>query len=90
MGKRLALVSVLVACGGGSGPTTKSPVVNTVGAGDAMLAGAARAINSGLPPESWLQWGLACGSAAVRQPAGVLPARTLIERLVRGFVRKKA
>ncbi len=64
------------------------PVVNTVGAGDAMLAGAAHAINSGLPSELWLQWGLACGSAAVREPAGVLPPRTLIERFVGAFARK--
>jgi 1-phosphofructokinase family hexose kinase len=66
------------------------PIVNTVGAGDAMLAGAAYAINSGLPPESWLHWGLACGSAAVRHPAGVLPARKLIERIVRGFALQHA
>ena len=56
-------------------------VVNSVGAGDALLAGVARAIASGLTPEQWLQWGIACGSSAVGQPAGILPSATQIRRL---------
>jgi len=63
-----------------------SPAVkdaNTVGAGDAMTAAVARAITSGSDPAEWLRWGVACGSAAVEQQAGVLPSVKRVRELYR-------
>jgi 6-phosphofructokinase 2 len=48
--------------------------VNTVGAGDAMLAAVGREILEGAPHEQWLRWGVAAGTAAVQNPAGQLPS----------------
>jgi len=70
-----------------AGPV-REPAVNTVGAGDAMLAGAIKAISDGLPPAAWLQLALACGSAAVRHRAGILAGTHLIKRLARETQRK--
>jgi len=64
-------------------PALSAKVLNTVGAGDAMLAGAAYAIQSGASPVNWLEWGLACGNFAVRNPAGVLAGAALIRKLAR-------
>lgn len=47
---------------------------NRLGAGDALLAGAARQIETGRPPSAWLHAGLATGSAATQCVAGTLPA----------------
>ncbi len=58
-------------------------VVNTVGAGDAMLAAAARAVAQDLPPGDWLRLAVAAGTAATRCLAGESPSRTLM----RGFTR---
>lgn len=46
---------------------------NTLGAGDALLAAAAREIQRGSPPENWLRAGVRTSSAAVRLDAGRLP-----------------
>lgn len=48
---------------------------NTVGAGDALLAGVARAIQLGLRPEAWLTQGLETGTRATQLRPGGLPAR---------------
>lgn len=48
--------------------------VNTVGAGDALLAAVANQIHRGQAPEKWLVSGVAAGSAATCCVAGVLPS----------------
>lgn len=48
---------------------------NTVGAGDALLAGVARQIQIGAAPPEWLKEGLITGTLATQLPAGALPAR---------------
>lgn len=58
-------------------------VVNTVGAGDAMLAAAAQAVAQDSPPDDWLRAAVAAGTAATQCRAGESPSRTLI----RGFTR---
>src|SRR5438093_497536 len=57
--------------------------VNTVGCGDAMMAGIAEAVAEDLAPPAWLQQGIACGSSAVRYPPGILPPQRLIQQLHR-------
>jgi 1-phosphofructokinase family hexose kinase len=47
---------------------------NTVGAGDALLAGVARAIQAGAGPVEWLNCGLATGTRATQLQPGELPA----------------
>lgn len=47
---------------------------NTVGAGDAMLAAVAHAIQSGFEPRQWLERGLATGTRATQLEPGRLPA----------------
>jgi len=47
---------------------------NTVGAGDALLAGVARAIDLGRPPEDWLDCGLESGTQATQLEPGQLPS----------------
>lgn len=49
---------------------------NTVGAGDALLAGVARQIQLGRPPKEWLSQGLVVGTWATQLPAGALPERS--------------
>lgn len=46
---------------------------NTVGAGDALLAGVARQIQLGAPPSQWLAAGLHTGTLATQLLAGALP-----------------
>lgn len=46
---------------------------NTVGAGDALLAAVALAIQMGLPPREWLRRGLEVGTAATQLQPGELP-----------------
>lgn len=55
--------------------------VNTVGAGDALVAAVARQVELGNVPEDWLRWGVATGTAATQCAAGKLPAATLIREL---------
>lgn len=62
--------------------------LNTVGAGDALLAAVANQIDRGNAPEDWIAWGVAAGSAATGCVAGVLPSAREIER-VRESVRVK-
>lgn len=65
----------------------KAPQVsvrNTVGAGDALLAAAARQIILGEPPEQWLRWGIATGTACAECPPGLLPSAARIQSLAVG------
>jgi len=55
--------------------------VNTVGAGDALLAAVAARIRAGDSPVNWLRHGLAAGSAAAVTPAGRLPGAARVRRL---------
>ncbi len=55
--------------------------LNTLGAGDAMLAAAAWQIELGAPPAEWLRWGVAAGTAATQCRPGELPSLKLILRL---------
>jgi fructose-1-phosphate kinase PfkB-like protein len=48
---------------------------NTVGAGDALLAAVAQALQIGLEPEEWLRRGLETGTAATQLQPGELPRR---------------
>jgi fructose-1-phosphate kinase PfkB-like protein len=57
--------------------------LNTVGAGDALLAAVAWQIELGAPPDEWLRWGVAAGTAATQCEAGELPGRALIDRFLR-------
>ena len=57
--------------------------VNTVGAGDALLAAVTIQIVADKPPAEWLRWGVATGSAAVQVPAGRLPSLPRIRLLAR-------
>jgi 1-phosphofructokinase len=59
----------------------RSEAVNTVGAGDAMLAAAARQIEQNASPQEWLRWGVATGTAATQCLAGELPKLGLIRSL---------
>ncbi|MBI5384909.1 MAG: 1-phosphofructokinase family hexose kinase [Verrucomicrobia bacterium] len=56
-------------------PAARVRAVNTLGAGDAMLAAVAWAIERALEPEEWLQQGVLAGSAATQCRAGELPER---------------
>jgi 1-phosphofructokinase family hexose kinase len=60
-------------------PSTQT--LNTVGAGDAMLAGVVDAFLRGSPPEEWLRWGVAAGTAATQCAAGELPALSMIRKI---------
>jgi len=57
--------------------------VNTVGAGDALVAAVARQVELGNSPEDWLRWGVATGTAATQCAAGKLPSASLIRRLLK-------
>ena len=63
--------------------------VNTVGAGDAVVAAVARQVDRGAPPQEWLRWGVAAGTAATQCAAGKLPPIALIERLSKEIVVKQ-
>jgi 1-phosphofructokinase len=58
-------------------------VRNTVGAGDAMLAGAIAASNRSDQPAKWLRWAIATGCAATEVPPGKLPTRRRWQQLLR-------
>lgn len=57
--------------------------VNSVGAGDALVAGVTRQIDLGASPQNWLRWGIAAGAAAAQCAAGELPGMELVEKLLR-------
>ncbi len=61
----------------------KAKVVNTVGAGDALLAGVIRQIERDTPPEEWLRWGVTAGSAATQCMAGELARLSLIGEMLK-------
>lgn len=61
----------------------RAKVVNTVGAGDGLLAAVAVQIQADQPPAEWLRWGVAAGSAATRCEAGVLPSARAIQQVYR-------
>lgn len=58
-----------------SRPARRVRVRNTVGAGDALLAGLVDAVVRELPPGRWLAAGLAAAAQAVRLPGGQVPVR---------------
>ena len=55
-------------------------VLNTVGAGDALVAAAALQRQLGASPTEWLRWGVAAGTAAAQTRAGVLAPIALVAR----------
>jgi 1-phosphofructokinase family hexose kinase len=65
-------------------PARKITVVNTVGAGDAMLAGTAKALSEDRTPAEWLLSGVACGTAAASCRAGMLPSHNVLKLLLPG------
>ncbi len=62
----------------------RGPVLNTVGAGDAMLAAAAFGLVQRVAPEDWLRAAVGAGTAATRVPAGELPSRRIVRESTRG------
>jgi len=62
-------------------PAPAVKTLNTVGAGDAMLAAVACQIAAHSQPDSWLRWGVAMGTAATQCTAGKLPKPALIRRV---------
>ena len=54
-------------------PASKGKALNTIGAGDALLAGAVRAMESGCRPCEWLRYGVVVGTAATRCRPGCMP-----------------
>lgn len=72
---------LLVNEAGSRGWRARVPAVrarNTVGAGDALLAGAARQIVADASPEEWLRKGLATATAGVQRRAGELASLKVI------------
>jgi len=60
------------------------PVLNTVGAGDAMLAAAALGFAQGADPEEWLRTAVGAGTAATRVLAGAFPSHRVLRESQRG------
>jgi 1-phosphofructokinase family hexose kinase len=60
--------------------------LNTVGAGDAMVAAVTLQIDLGASPKDWLRRGIAAGAAATQCAAGELPSHNLIEKQERQVV----
>lgn len=54
---------------------TTNTAINTLGAGDAMLSGAAYSAFTSRPPIEWLREGVAAGTAATRTRAGTMLSR---------------
>lgn len=61
----------------------KVKAVNTVGAGDALLAAVVRQIQADATPAEWLRHGVGAGGAATLCPAGELPAPARLRSSVR-------
>jgi 1-phosphofructokinase family hexose kinase len=66
---------------GFSAHAPKIKIMNTVGAGDALLAAVVRRKQMGAAPEEWLRWGVATGSAAAACEGGVLAKLETIRKL---------
>jgi 1-phosphofructokinase family hexose kinase len=64
-------------------------VVNTVGAGDAMLASAAQAMAQNLEPVDWLRAAVAAGTAATQCLAGESPKRDSVRDFARAIAVQK-
>lgn len=64
----------------------KVKAVNTVGAGDALLAAVVQQIQDDAPPIDWLCHGVGTGGAATLCPAGQLPPRSRLRSAVRQVV----
>ena len=73
-GKRSWLVNVVAGVEIQAAPPKVKPL-NTVGAGDAMLAGVAAGIQAGCSPEQWLSRGVEVGTQATQINPGELPKR---------------
>jgi 1-phosphofructokinase family hexose kinase len=56
-------------------------VLNTIGAGDALVAAVALSVRSGSPVEEWLVQGVATGTAVTECRAGELPRKRRIKEL---------
>jgi 1-phosphofructokinase len=54
--------------------------VNTVGAGDALVAAVTRQIELNAAPAEWLRWGVATGTAATQCAAGKLPGEFQVSK----------
>ena len=54
---------------------------NSIGAGDALVAGLVEARIKGLPPQKGLRWGVACGSAAAALPGTAFADRPQVEAI---------
>jgi 1-phosphofructokinase family hexose kinase len=69
-----------------AGSLNVDPVINTIGCGDAMLAGMAKAVLEKLPLQEMVRWGVACGTANTQQPgAGFIEmptVRSFLSRVV--------
>ncbi len=57
------------------------PVVTTVGAGDALVAGTVAALRDGVAMPDAAVFGMACAAARIQQVAAALPPRNEIDRL---------
>jgi len=68
---------------GFSARAPKVQIKNTVGAGDAMLSAIVRRKQMDAPPEEWIRWGVATGTAAVACEGGVLASREAIGKIAR-------
>lgn len=60
--------------------TPQVTVLNTVGAGDSLLAGVAFGLSTGKQAEDCLRMAIATSSLAVSKPAGVLPTREEVQQ----------
>jgi 1-phosphofructokinase family hexose kinase len=56
--------------------------MNSVGAGDAMVAGLVWRLEKGDPIKNAFPWGIACGTAAASQPGTGMASRSQIEQLI--------
>ncbi|MDP2964814.1 MAG: 1-phosphofructokinase [Pelolinea sp.] len=65
----------------GSSPPIKEQ--NPTGAGDAMVGGLVFLLASGESLATALSWGIACGAAAASQPGTRMPARDVVEELLK-------
>jgi 1-phosphofructokinase family hexose kinase len=72
----------------GSGKSLSCPVpsvrvLNTIGAGDALVAAVALAVRRNSPVEEWLAQGVAAGTAVTECRAGELPGRRRVDEITR-------
>ena len=63
--------------------TRAGRVLNTVGAGDALLAATVHQAARDTQPITWLQAGVIVGTAATAQVAGELPKRSVVQRALK-------